>query len=221
MFNPVIETLEDRRLLSASLSHGILAINGSGHDDVIRVTIDRSNHAMLDVSVNHSVKHFERGEVHKIKISGGRGHDDMRTAANITTPVTMSGGDDDDVLVSGGGDDVLSGGNGDDSLSAGTGDDTLKGGVGDDSLTGGDGNDDVDGNGGEDHIDGGRGRDHFHGDDDQSELEDVQSGDDDHEHGGADDGAAHDATDDNGGATGGGGVDDVLSGHQSHGRHGL
>ena len=55
--------------------------------------------------------------------------------------VTLQGGDQRDVILSGGGDDNISGGNGDDVLRGGLGDDTIYGGSGADALTGGGGAD--------------------------------------------------------------------------------
>ncbi|WP_306807503.1 calcium-binding protein, partial [Snodgrassella communis] len=54
---------------------------------------------------------------------------------------TLSGGDGDDILNGDDGDDILNGGNGNDILNGGAGNDTLNGGDGYDILTGGTGND--------------------------------------------------------------------------------
>ena len=74
-------------------------------------------------------------------------------------PVTLVGGDGDDVLVGGSGDDVLKGGKGDDVLEGGAGADVLKGGKGDDVLEGGAGADVLKGGKGADVLDGGAGDD--------------------------------------------------------------
>ncbi len=89
--------------------------------------------------------------VTSITADGGSGQDTFNVARNVAAPVTFSGGDGNDILVSAGrgaailsggdGDDLLIGGDGDDSLSGGDGNDELLGGRGMDVLVGGDGND--------------------------------------------------------------------------------
>lgn len=74
-------------------------------------------------------------------------------------PVTISGGNDDDMLTGGSGDDVLSGSNGDDVLLGEGGNDSLSGDNGIDTLLGGDGDDELDGGRGDDQLDGGAGDD--------------------------------------------------------------
>src|SRR5207248_7439429 len=70
----------------------------------------------------------------------GMGGNDLISAAAVSVPVILDGGDGDDTLIGGSGGDLLFAGPGNNSLVAGLGDDTLVGG-GNDTLDGGAGND--------------------------------------------------------------------------------
>ena len=103
----------------------------------------------------------------------GSGNDTIiSTNANVSTTVTLSGGDSNDVLdvdqtnsatsLSGGaGNDVLLAQSNADTLDGGTGNDTLVGNGGADSLTGGAGDDTLIGGGNADVVNGGDGNDTF------------------------------------------------------------
>ena len=71
------------------------------------------------------------------KLSGGNSSNKLIANAFTLGPVTLSGGNGDDVLIGGSKNDSLAGGNGRDLLIGGLGADTLTGGVGDDILIGG------------------------------------------------------------------------------------
>jgi plastocyanin len=89
----------------------------------------------------------------------------MLAAPAAAQPVSLTGGDADDMLRGGDGDDTLNGGGGNDVLSGFAGDDTLNGGTGNDILWGdgnqyGGGNRYSEGHGyGDDTLDGGEGND--------------------------------------------------------------
>ncbi|HEY8581525.1 MAG TPA: calcium-binding protein [Capillimicrobium sp.] len=85
-------------------------------------------------------------------LDGGPGADDLQGATADWVPVTLLGGEGDDVLDGGFGREALDGGEGNDTLDGGPSPDTLAGGPGDDTLKGGD---DV----APDALDGGPGRD--------------------------------------------------------------
>ena len=141
---PLVEGLEVRRLLSASLGHhGLLNVTGTGHSDAISVTHDAANAAMIDVSVNGKVSSFPATQVHAVKINAGAGNDDVTVDPSIDDNCTINGGPGDDILV---------GGSGNDDLIGGPGNDTLDGGAGDDSLDGGTGHDTLDAGTGKDHV---------------------------------------------------------------------
>jgi len=201
---PLVESLEQRRLLSASLHGGLLAIKGTAAGNDIQIEV---NHSNIVVTMDGSSKTFRLADVRRIKAMGGKGNDDIhfnRAGGKLSVPMTLVGGVGNDTLVGGNGDDVLKGGAGDDDCQGGTGDDTCVGGAGDDSVDGGAGDDSLDGNNGDDEIDGGagnddcdggngrdsvkggKGSDHFHSDDAETEIEDKQGNDDmNDDHGGS------------------------------------
>lgn len=81
------------------------------------------------------------------------------TAGPVTTDITISSGDGNDVINLGGGDDTADGGTGVDIISGGEGDDSLFGFSGDDLLNGGAGNDSIFGAGDRDLLLGDSGND--------------------------------------------------------------
>src|SRR6266568_2920574 len=185
---PIVETLEQRRLLSVSLHGGMLAIKGTKRADDIQIEVA---HSSVMVTMNGSSKSFNLSDIRKIRALGGKGNDNIHfnsAGGTLSVPMTLMGGVGNDTLVGGSGDDVLKGGAGDDSIQGNAGDDSCDGGAGndslegssgDDDLEGGAGNDDCDGGQGHDSINGGKGSDHFHSDDAENEIEDKQGNDDD------------------------------------------
>ena len=175
---PLVETLEERRLLSA-----VLTIEGTRRaDDIV---ISRSATGRYDVSVNGVHTSYRASRVRRMVVIAGRGDDNVAVTndnGGVSVFRTIDGGDGNDTLTGGkgqdelvgeGGDDVLDGRQGNDIEDGGAGDDSVVGGVGDDSVDGGEGNDDVDGGDGHDHVHGGGGNDQFHGGhDDNTEIED-------------------------------------------------
>src|SRR6266568_3307186 len=167
---PIVETLEQRRLLSVSLHGGMLAIKGTKRADDIQIEVA---HSSVMVTMNGSSKSFNLSDIRKIRALGGKGNDNIHfnsAGGTLSVPMTLMGGVGNDTLVGGSGDDVLKGG---------AGDDSIQGNAGDDSCEGGAGNDDCDGGQGHDSINGGKGSDHFHSDDAENEIEDKQGNDDD------------------------------------------
>ncbi|MDB5300178.1 MAG: Hemolysin-type calcium-binding region [Phycisphaerales bacterium] len=155
---PVIEGLEGRRMLSATLGHGgLLGVFGTGHADTISVTMDAQTANTIDVSVNGKIKTFDAGSVKFILVNGLGGNDTITIDPSIVTPTTVLGGAGNDTMVAGGGGDSLNGGAGNDSLEGGAGAGTLAGGAGNDSLVGGTGDDKMDGGAGNDSLQGGAG----------------------------------------------------------------
>lgn len=94
-------------------------------------------------------------------------------ASLATIPVTMLGGDGNDLLIGSAVSDSLSGDNGNDTLIGGLGDDRLVGGAGDDSGSGGSGNDILYGGAGRDRLNGDEGNDTVSG---QGSSNDTVSG---------------------------------------------
>ncbi|MCW2853722.1 MAG: Conserved putative secreted protein, partial [Nocardioides sp.] len=83
----------------------------------------------------------------------------------FTLPATVTGGEDDDTIVTADGSDNVQGGGGNDSLDVGAGaDPVVNGGPGNDLIDGGKGRDIVSGGEGDDHVSGGPGGDQVNGD---------------------------------------------------------
>src|SRR5690348_12562453 len=74
----LIDLLESRRLLAgASLSSGLLTVNGTDSRDIITIFIERKNAKNLDVKINGSVKAFTLASVKSMLIQGGGGNDSI------------------------------------------------------------------------------------------------------------------------------------------------
>jgi len=154
----MIEGLESRRLLSTSLSGGVVSVNGGSGVDNVAVSVSGSN---LVVKENGATKTFALSGVKQIKVSGNAGNDVIALAANVTVRALLDGGLGDDKLTGGTASDTLLGGDGSDSLDAGPGDgnDSLYGGNGNDTLLGRSGNDRLEGGAGNDSLNSGIGND--------------------------------------------------------------
>jgi Ca2+-binding RTX toxin-like protein len=85
----------------------------------------------------------------------GQGGSDWIGLRGLTVPVTVDGGDGDDLLETGSGRDRLVGGSGEDALASTGGADELEGNDGDDLLLGGEGADEITAGGGNDILEAG------------------------------------------------------------------
>jgi Ca2+-binding RTX toxin-like protein len=183
----MLEILEGRALLSATLTNGVLSVRGDGRDNIIEISLSKNGHTLtVTESVPSGVSVLTTGPevwipprvvattrfnldatpVTAITVSTLEGDDQVVLIGSRTrplnTPAEMFGGDGNDWLRGGGGNDRLFGGNGDDRLNGGYGDDNLSGDAGDDHLLGGVGSDTLSGGAGNDildAVDGGAGRD--------------------------------------------------------------
>jgi hypothetical protein len=137
---PFIEPLEDRRLLSGSVtlsSAGMLNIAGTDLADKIRITRESPDTSMLDVILNGATSTFAFSSVKAITVNAGAGNDDVEVIelnGPVNIPTTMLGGAGNDTLVGGSGTDHIDGGAGNDVLAGEGGNDTLIGGLGTDRL---------------------------------------------------------------------------------------
>jgi len=185
----MFESLESRKLLSVTLSSGVLTVNGTSGADVIE--FQRRDDGRLKVELNGSERRFSLSSVQKIVVNASGGNDFVEFSGRdggLSIPSVLNGGDGNDTLEGGNGRDLifgnagrdylqgkagndsLRGGSGDDRLEGGSGNDILNGGDGNDYLQGGDGNDDVFGAAGSDTIYGNSGNDDFGFDDRGSEI---------------------------------------------------
>ena len=90
-FPPLVEPLESRQLLSASLDHGMLAIAATAHDDRISVWAP-ANRATYTVDINGQRESFPKAAVRKIRISSGAGDDEINVNRHVTVELAVSGG---------------------------------------------------------------------------------------------------------------------------------
>ena len=156
-----------------SLVSGTLFITGSTTgtgNDTASITRSGGN-----ISVNASVNGTNPfvapiSDVSAIVIDLGNGNDFLVTAPNINIPMTINGGDGNDLITAGGGDDLIEGGSGVDIVLGAGGNDVLLGGSDTDSLFGGSGNDVLIGGDGSDILSGDAGRDLLIGSDDEDLL---------------------------------------------------
>ena len=131
----MLETLERRRLLSFTVSGGILTVNGTAGADHISITRDGTNLTIHQNGVNSTTP---AAAVQKIVINGLAGNDELRLALGldhgVRVPATLNGGDGNDKLFGGERNDVLNGGGGNDVLTGGPGADVFNGGLGVDTA---------------------------------------------------------------------------------------
>src|SRR4051812_42556015 len=135
-----IETVEARRLLSASVNGGLLTVTGTPQNDAYRVVYN-SLTAKYDVSNNGvSEGSFAATTVSAVSISGGDGNDSIYTFN--TPPVTINGGAGDDTITGPGYSNAnqpaaVFGGDGDDTITCYKGADFIDAGAGNDTVDAG------------------------------------------------------------------------------------
>jgi Ca2+-binding RTX toxin-like protein len=166
----MLERLEDRRLLSATLdpNTGELSIVGTEGND--HIFVYRESRTTLGVVVGtrepgegrHSFQHqkstFDFDAVRSIRIDARGGADAVSVGGSFRRPLAIpsiiDGGSGNDFIRGGAGNDRLIGGKGNDRLAGGPGDDLLEGGDGNDYLFGGIGTDTLRGQAGNDFLNG-------------------------------------------------------------------
>jgi Ca2+-binding RTX toxin-like protein len=168
-FRPRLEGLEERRVLSATLSGGVLTINQSNLNDTAVVT--NSTFFGLPVvkvqetigGVAQAAKVFYAPAVKSMVYFGNNGDDvfDNQTSVRSTAfggngNDRLSGGHSADYLVGGVGNDQIFAREGNDLVLGGAGNDLIRGGQGDDRLYGEAGYDDIFGALGNDYLNGGK-----------------------------------------------------------------
>src|SRR5829696_3477346 len=109
---PLVESLEQRRLLSASLHGGLLAIKGTSSADEIEIEVE---HGTVMVTIDGASQTFTLADVRRLRAVGGQGDDNIHfnTAGDsLSLPMLLIGGAGDDTLVGASGDDNIKGGGG-------------------------------------------------------------------------------------------------------------
>jgi Ca2+-binding RTX toxin-like protein len=134
----MIETLENRRLLAATLNNGVLEVTGTGGNDTITVRVENN---LVVLFFNVGEKNYKLGNVKSVVVEGRAGNDWIANGSTI--PVKFMGGDGADLLSGGNGNDTLVGNGGNDRLYGNGGTDVVNPGTGDDIVIGGLGTDTV------------------------------------------------------------------------------
>ncbi|MGE5612557.1 MAG: calcium-binding protein [Bacillota bacterium] len=146
---PCLESLESRRLLSASVRGGTLLVTGTPGDDTITIDYNKQK-SLYQVSINQSVQTFNAKAVKAISVDAGNGNDRVTVTPRVTVNTTILGGAGNDTLTGGSGTDLIEGGPGNDLIHGGNGNDLLYGDAGNDTLFGDAGNDTLGGDANED-----------------------------------------------------------------------
>src|SRR5215218_472312 len=126
-----LESLEPRRLLSASISGRVLTVVGGGGNDTI--SLIRSGIDDVIANVNGVRNTFDMDNFDRVVLSGVGGNDTI-TNGNGINNASLDGGSGNDRLVDGNGGNTLIGVGGNDTLIAGPGNDSLSGGGGVDTV---------------------------------------------------------------------------------------
>lgn len=155
----MIDPLEPRRLLSASIQNHILTILGTGERDEISIRLEGG---IYTVTQNGSAATFDARGVVRVIVRAGDG-DDRITVDEATfgfdsiaaAPAAGYSFTVFDLEIHGeAGDDFISAGSGNDTIFGDKGNDSIWAGEGDDEIYGGNGKDTLDGYGGDDMISG-------------------------------------------------------------------
>jgi Ca2+-binding RTX toxin-like protein len=103
------ESLESRKLMTASLVDGVLRVTGTNLNDVIAVSQDATR---VRVTENGTAKNFALSSVRSINVHGLGGNDQLIGRSTLQRPIALRGGEGNDTLIGGRGADILEGGAG-------------------------------------------------------------------------------------------------------------
>ncbi len=171
--SPVLEGLEPRVLLSASLKGGLLTVIGSDGDDVLGFAAGpNAGQVILTGDPDGDSGTFDN--VTRIKVQSGSGNDQVTIDVNVVNarnaPIAaqidggagndvLTSGDGNDKILSGGGNDTIDARNGNNKITTIDGDDDITSGTGNDKVKAGDGNNTITDGGGTNKIRAGTGND--------------------------------------------------------------
>ena len=134
----------------------VLTVVGTNAADQITIDFTGLDSVVVDLGAS-GTRSFAKGSFHSASVDLRSGDDDFRTisgGALVDVPMTVTGGNGDDVLLGGAGADLVVGGNGDDVVNGRVGTDVEVLGNGDDTAAWnpGDGNDTIEGGLGRDTL---------------------------------------------------------------------
>lgn len=144
----MVEQLDSRRLLAASIVGETLSINGSGAADTILLTLNRTDPTLDKLVVSIQPEGFNQtfafdGSFKRIEIDAGGGNDLVTVNVADLYGIAIDGGAGNDTISAGPGNDVINGGAGNDSINGNEGNDIIDGGTGADVMHGDEGTDTV------------------------------------------------------------------------------
>ena len=87
---PLIESLESRRLISASLSGTQLNVDGTSRSDDITVDIDDTG--LISVSINGRTNEFDAFDIATLRVRGLGGNDHLELTSQFDMTLVASGG---------------------------------------------------------------------------------------------------------------------------------
>jgi len=141
---------------SATIANNTLVITGSNGPDAVTLSADATQAQVAFGNDPANAFHFNLTDFNAISVSLGNGDDQFTEVPTVLTdkPLTVDGGNGNDIIKTGDGNDTIFGGNGDDQVDAGRGNDTVSLGNGNDSFVWipGEGSDTVDGGNGNSDV---------------------------------------------------------------------
>ncbi len=156
-FAPRLESLDDRAMMSVTLTGGLLEVVGTTGVDQIRVTLPTPQTLQVTVDTTGESRQFDLSAVNSILVRALAGNDFVLIGPTVTLHAEVRGWAGNDTELGGAGADTLLGGGGNDYVQGRGGNDTLLGQAGDDYLVGQGGDDTLDGQLGNDLLSGGSG----------------------------------------------------------------
>src|SRR6187551_1260466 len=99
----------------AVVVNDVLAISGTNAGDQITIDFTAPDAVVVDLGGSFGTRSFAQGSFHSTSVDLRSGDDDFRTVSGgalADVPITVAGGNGDDLLLGGAGTDLLLGGNG-------------------------------------------------------------------------------------------------------------
>lgn len=101
-FSPRLESLDDRSLMSVTLSNGLLTVVGTTGADQIRVTLASPTVLQVTVDTTGDIRQFNLSAVNSILVRALAGNDFVLIGPNIKIHAEVHGGLGNDTIFGGG-----------------------------------------------------------------------------------------------------------------------